>query len=1020
MTLRRETHLQATLIAVFVALTLSLGVASLYFSRSEEETVRERTYQELQAVADLKVQQIMAWRTDRLAQAKAWQQSLRLHEILLAGSHTRGGQEKIRRILAPLAEYQDSRGFILLASDGEILFDTAGPVSQTVLPASTRNLLQTAEYSGLPQFTDLHLDEQNHPFIDLVMLVSAPGDDRPLGFLVQRINPQKSLYPLIQSWPVPSHTAESLLVRGDGDQVLFLNQLRHQDNTALRLRHALSRQQLPAAAAVRGETGPLEGIDYRDKPVLATSAPVPATSWYLVAKVDKEEVFSPVRRRNFMAYGLSLALMLAGASFTLYLLRQQRQLFAEQQAREKNAAEELQRTQDRLLEAQRIGRIGSWERDFRTGRLWCSEEALRLLELPTDSEVTFRNFLDIVHPEDRERVVATTAAGQDLQEPFSVEYRVILQDGRVRHFINRGRVFCDGAGEPLRASGTTQDITERKLAEEEFRRQSAQLAAVLHNLPQGISVFDEQLHLQLWNEGMREVLELPPEILYRGVPFEALIRYPARRGEYGPGDPEQYVQERKALAMQFKAHRFERTRPNGRTHLIQGEPLYDEGKLAGFITTYTDISETKRHEAELERRNNVLQDILENLPDGVSLYDTQQRMVACNQRLRQLLDLPDSLFADGYPTLETMVRFNAERGEYGPGDREQQIVTVLQALSQPLHQAVLRERPNGVVLEIRRVGLPDGSSMVIYTDITARHRAEESLKLAEKVFANSPEAIMICDQANRIISVNQAFCDITGYPQEEVIGQDPRILASGRHDRDFYQQMWHALRDTGAWAGEIWDRRKNGEIYPKWMTINAVNDVQSGALTHYITLFSDITERKETEARIHHLAHHDPLTGLPNRFTLEARLEQSLVDAKRRHNKVAVMFLDLDRFKTINDSLGHAVGDSLLMEVALRLRNAVRESDTVARLGGDEFVVVLPDADGANDAAHVAGKIIEEVARELRVGPHELHTSASIGISLYPDDGESVPTVMQNADTAMYHAKAIGRNNFQFFAAAMN
>ncbi len=1017
---RRETQLQATVIAVFFLLAVSLGMANVYFAHTEEAAVREQVYQELQAVADLKVQQVTAWRSDRLAQARAWQDSLGLEEFLHRSALSPVQRDRVRHILRPMADYQDTREFLLLSGDGELVFETAPYPLNGYLGDATRNLFKAVEYSGQPQFSDLQLDDRQRPFIDLVMVIRSPRNDKRLGFLIQRIDPNITLYPLIQSWPVPSESAETLLVRREGEQVLFLNQLRHQDNTALRLHHPLSDPYLPAAHAVLGKNAPLEGQDYRQKAVLATSTAIPGTSWYVVAKVDKEEVFTPARQRNLMAYGLSLLLMLSGASFTLYLLRQQRLLFAEQQERERIAAEKLHRTQDRLLEAQRIGRIGSWERDLRNNRLWWSEEAYHLVGLEADEEASYERFLSIVHPDDRQAVMEATDHRLHPNAPFSVEYRVILPDGSIRHFINRGGIVTDEAGTPLRASGTTQDITERKLAEEEFRRQSAQLAAVLHNLPQGISVFDEQLRLQLWNVGMQEVLGLPSEALYRGVPFEDLIRHPAQRGEYGPGDPEIYVQERKALAMQFRPHHFERTRPNGRTTLIQGEPLYDEGRLAGFVTTYTDITDTKEAQKRLEQQNTILQSILDNSPDGIALYDADLQMITCNARLKDLLDLPPSLFTRGLPSLQAILDFNVARGEYGQRPPEQAINDVLQLARATEPRSFERIRPDGTVLHVRGVPLAAGGFVMVYTDVTQHRQAQERLLLAEKVFANSPEAIMICDLGNRIISVNRAFCDITGYGPDEVIGQDPRILSSGRHDKAFYAQMWETLRDTGAWAGEIWDRRKNGEVYPKWMTINAVHDLQSGALTHYITLFSDITERKETEARIHHLAHHDPLTGLPNRFTLEARLEQSLADARRHGNKVAVMFMDLDRFKTINDSLGHAVGDSLLMEIAHRLRAAVRESDTVARLGGDEFVVVLPDVEGANDAAHVAGKIIEEVARDLRVGPHELHTSASIGISLFPDDGESVPAVMQNADTAMYHAKAIGRNNFQFFAAAMN
>jgi diguanylate cyclase (GGDEF)-like protein len=232
--------------------------------------------------------------------------------------------------------------------------------------------------------------------------------------------------------------------------------------------------------------------------------------------------------------------------------------------------------------------------------------------------------------------------------------------------------------------------------------------------------------------------------------------------------------------------------------------------------------------------------------------------------------------------------------------------------------------------------------------------------------------------------------------------------------------MWEALQRRGRWAGEITDRRKSGETYPKWMTINAVTDLRSGKLTHYVSMFSDITERKNSEERIHYLAHHDALTGLPNRFSLELRLEQAFLEAHRHGRKLAVLFIDLDRFKVINDTLGHQVGDQLLIEVAKRLTAVVRESDSVARLGGDEFVIALPDMGSPIDAANVAAKIIDSLAEPILVSGHQLHTSPSIGISVYPSDGVDADTIMRNADTAMYHAKALGRNNFQFYAEEMN
>jgi diguanylate cyclase (GGDEF)-like protein/PAS domain S-box-containing protein len=317
-------------------------------------------------------------------------------------------------------------------------------------------------------------------------------------------------------------------------------------------------------------------------------------------------------------------------------------------------------------------------------------------------------------------------------------------------------------------------------------------------------------------------------------------------------------------------------------------------------------------------------------------------------------------------------------------------------------------------------GVATGSYRGTAEDVTNRRRTEEELVLAEKVFANSNQAILITDAKATILTVNPAFTEITGYAAEEAVGKNPAAFASGRHDAAFYAAMWNELKRSGAWAGEVWDRRKNGEVYPKWVSINAVCERGSGAVTHYVAIFSDITERKENEARIEHLAYHDPLTGLPNRFALQARLMQSLADARRNETRVALMFVDLDRFKTINDSLGHDVGDQLLIAVARRIGATLRESDTVARLGGDEFVIVVPGVDSPEAAARVAEKIIERVNEPLALAGHTLHTSPSIGIGMFPDDGSNAETLMKNADIAMYYAKQHGRNTYHFFAADMN
>ncbi len=298
-------------------------------------------------------------------------------------------------------------------------------------------------------------------------------------------------------------------------------------------------------------------------------------------------------------------------------------------------------------------------------------------------------------------------------------------------------------------------------------------------------------------------------------------------------------------------------------------------------------------------------------------------------------------------------------------------------------------------------------------DITDRKNNEAELQLAAKVFEQSNEAFLITDAHQNIVKVNPAFTKITGYSPAEVLGQQPKLLTSGRQGAHFYQDMWLDIEHRGHWEGEIWNRRKDGQEYPEWLSITRVTDEQNKP-KHYIAIFSDITQRKAQEAKIRSLAFFDPLTGLANRSLLKDRVEHDLDQAKRHNTHMALLFLDLDHFKNVNDSLGHAVGDELLIEVGRRLASHLRAQDTLARLGGDEFVAVLPDTD-ANGVTHLAQALLGLMAEPYSLSAHELNITPSIGISIYPEDGTDFDTLYRCADTAMYRAKQEGRNCFSFF-----
>ena len=446
---------------------------------------------------------------------------------------------------------------------------------------------------------------------------------------------------------------------------------------------------------------------------------------------------------------------------------------------------------------------------------------------------------------------------------------------------------------------------------------------------------------------------------------------------------------------------------------IDAGPIRDEeGNIVAVVETLRDM--TLRQSAESRLRT-----MFECSPDPVWIIE-DGRFVECNDSAIHTLGYASKdQFLNTHPSqLSPPVQPDGE-DSYSKAERMMAL-----ARDKGLHRFEwIHTRADGSTFtaEVTLSVIDLAGRQAIYCawrDISDRKRAEDALRLYAKVFENSGEAILITDRNNRIIAVNQALERDSGYRPEELLGKDPRVLSAHKTPRETYQLMWAALHESGYWQGELWDLRKDGMIYPKWAAISAIHDAK-GELTNYIASFTDISERKAAEARIDHLAHHDALTGLFNRYSLENRLAQSLLAARRENQQLAVIFIDLDRFKVINDTLGHHVGDLLLIEVANRLSACVRESDIVARLGGDEFVVTLTSLANDMDAALVAKKIVATLGDTYEIEGKQLHTTPSVGISLFPANGEDVDTLMKKADTAMYHAKEKGRNNFQFFSPAM-
>lgn len=311
-----------------------------------------------------------------------------------------------------------------------------------------------------------------------------------------------------------------------------------------------------------------------------------------------------------------------------------------------------------------------------------------------------------------------------------------------------------------------------------------------------------------------------------------------------------------------------------------------------------------------------------------------------------------------------------------------------------------------------------GFALGMLRAFAAKDTALADLQLAAAVFDNSLEGIFITDDQGSILVANSAVSRITEYSNEELVGQNPRLFQSGRHDRIFYSALWKSVTHTGQWQGEIWNRRKNGEVYPQWLSISAIRD-QHGLTQHYIGIFIDISAQKEAELRLDYLAHHDKLTSLPNRDLFNDRLTVAIAHSKRTGKPLAVLFIDLDHFKYVNDTFGHITGDELLQAAARRISGCLREEDTLSRMGGDEFTVLLQHFNNREEIGLVASKIVHAMKSPFMIGQHELYVTASIGISIHPDDGDNPETLLKNSDAAMYRAKNDGRNCIQYFKLSM-
>lgn len=617
------------------------------------------------------------------------------------------------------------------------------------------------------------------------------------------------------------------------------------------------------------------------------------------------------------------------------------------------------------------------------------------------------------------------------------EWLTFATDGRRGLFETIKTPMRDDQGRLIGVLGVARDITQRKQSAmqlEDYRQrleglvaeESTKFRALVEQSLVGIYIIQDGFFRYV-NPGMLRLIgyDTAEEVVDRisiyefvGVDDRALVEQNILRRMRGEADAMRYsftACRRDGGAIVVDAH--------GRRIDYQGRPA--------IIGTLIDITELRRSKeelmclveeksAELRQSEEKLRTLIDAIPDCIQFKDGEGHWLEANQSARRLFGLKDfdchgktdgELAAVADPVSQGALLRCRESDENAW--RQQAVSRLEEAI--PL--------PDGRVLNFDVIKKPLFSAeggrkglVIVGRDITELKQAEAELRITARVFDNSQEAIVIADANNAIINVNPAFSRITGYSREEVLGKNPKLLNSGRQDQAFYAEMWKALNEQKVWRGEIWNRRKSGEIYAELLSISAICD-EAGKAQSYVGVFSDITNFKEHEAELNHVANYDALTGIPNRRLLADRLGQAIAHAQREGRILAICYIDLDGFKEINDRHGHEAGDQLLVDVTRRLQQALRGGDTLARLGGDEFVVLFNDLAQEIECFQVLERVMQTIAAPTLIAGHQVSVSASIGVTFYPADDEDGDTLLRHADQAMYIAKQSGKNRFHLYDA---
>lgn len=885
-----------------------------------------------------------------------------------------------------------------------------------------------------------------------------------VGGVLFELDPELRLIPLVKSWPIPGKTIETGLAVKEASGVTLLTEQAHDEKAMPRYFNFDEHPKMLATQVARGSTGtPLKALDYRGLPILGYGVAIPNTGLLILAKMDIEEVEKPARSAA-ERIALTFFLFLAVCALAVYFRWRQKDVqhqMAQQQAE---------------LQKQALIKHFDYLSKYANDIVLLMDDDGTIVEANDRAEAAYGKSRDALIGMHASKLRAPSETGQ-----FTAQWEA-LKNATGLVYETR-QVHANGLEFPVEVSSRRietdhgafvqhiiRDISERKIAEQRAQRLQNMYHALgettkaIMRLEEEAELFPLACRIAVEDGGMLlswvgrpdpEGRYLIPATIYgQARDFIDGLKIPIAPGTPESGGPSSTAFRESRTIVIHDVLADPKTAPwhaSGRQYDIRAAasfPVSRAGKPYAVFVVYNN--QPYSFDEEIVALLTEVADSLGFALDNFDRESARQRGEASlrtsEARLRRITD------ESAFPMM-----VHAEDGEILQVNRAWLSISGYTREDIPTNQAWLEkaygesapavwEHIQSVFESEQRVDagefqlrckdgrqriwhfistplgrLPDGRRYILSTayDVTESKKAEKELRLAATVFESNKSSILITDPEGTILSVNPAFSEVTGYAQEEVVGKTPHLLRSDRYGSEFYQNFWHALKTRGYWHGEMWNKRKNGEEYLAWLTVNAVQDAQ-GVTVNYTAISEDITQIKADKTQIEFLANFDSLTRLPNRELAKDRLEQAMIQAEHAGSRVALIYLDLDNFRIINDTLGYPIGDELLKSIAERLRLCVRETDTVSRQAGDEFLLILSDLSELEFVNLVANKVIEQLAQPFNIGGTALSISCSMGIAIYPEDAKDVETLVNNADVAMYNAKRAGRNTFRFYAEHMN